>query len=281
MIEINQDKAIEIRKTLLQEFHNMCAQHNLKYSLSFGTMLGAVRHGGMIPWDDDIDLCMPRDDYEKLCNIYADTNCKDRYQFISNHTHPEIKTKIGYFIDYTTVTETAGNMPDYYGIHIDIDPVDVIPADKKLQQRLLAKLKRAHFVVRMKDLHPQTVHGVKRLARQIVQLLFAPISSQKAIERLHKIAASYRHIPEEQREYASCVMDPGNIAFFPYSVTKEYATYTYENNQYQGFKDYDSFLNALYGDYMTPPPKDKQVRLEHKWVHYYIKDNCDEESIKS
>lgn len=66
---------------ILDVIHKICVDNNLKYSLAYGTLLGAVRHGGFIPWDDDLDICMPREDYEKLISLWKDT---DKY-LLQNH----------------------------------------------------------------------------------------------------------------------------------------------------------------------------------------------------
>ena len=82
--ELTLEECIEIRKTLLHEFHRYCEEHKIRYSLGYGTLLGAVRHNGMIPWDDDIDVLVPRIDFERLNELNNRSDCKDRYQFISH-----------------------------------------------------------------------------------------------------------------------------------------------------------------------------------------------------
>ncbi len=276
MTEISQEQAIEIRKTILQEFHTLCEKHNFRYSLAYGTLLGAVRHGGMIPWDDDIDLVMPREDYESLCQLYPTSDCKNRYQFVCNRNHPEIKTKIGYFIDYTTVTETAGKHSDYHGIHVDVYPLDIMPNDAKQREKLLRQRKNLQLLIRLKDLHPNVMHGLQKLVRQAVQLVLSPVSVQKVYERLHAISAQWTNVLEEERKEVCCLVESGAAVVFPYQLTKEYALYSYEGREYPAFRDYDTPLRAWYGDYMQLPPEEKRVRVQNKFVHYYIKDEFNE-----
>ena len=90
MKEISQEEAIVIRKEILSNFHEICERNGIRYSLGFGTLLGAVRHGGMIPWDDDVDVVVLRDDFEKLYSLYSDNNCEDQYQFVCHRNHPNL-----------------------------------------------------------------------------------------------------------------------------------------------------------------------------------------------
>lgn len=271
MKEIFQEQAIKIRKEILQKFHELCEKHNLHYSLAYGTLLGAVRHGGMIPWDDDIDLTMPRQDYEALCKLFPTNDCKERYQFVCNKNHPEIRTKIGYFIDYSTVTETAGCMPEYHGIHIDIYPLDVMPNDPKERKKLLRKREIYQRLILLKDLHPQVMKGMQKWSRYAVQLLLAPISAKKLYEKLHKLSGKWNAMPEAEKKEVCCLVESGKALTFSYDSTKEYALYPYDGCEYLAFKDYDAPLKAWYGEYMQLPPESDRVRPSHKWVRYYKK----------
>ena len=272
MREISQDETIEIRRNLLDVFHHLCQKNGLQYSLGYGTLLGAVRHKGMIPWDDDIDLIMPRADYDKLETLYCNRDCKDRYQFVNHRNHPEIKTKIGYFTDLSTRMEVAGHVKEYHGIHIDIYPVDILPDDPSELAGLLKKRNLLHWLIRAKDVHPEVLKGKQRWIRQFVKVIFSPINQDKVLDQLNSLAKSYAGIPEGRRKTVCCFCESGAPQSFPYSVITEYALYDYDGKQYYGFKDYDAPLTAWYGDYMTPPKEEDRQSPEHKWVRYLYKE---------
>ena len=272
MNEIFEEQCIEIRKTILYAFHQLCEKEKIRYSLGYGTFLGAVRHGGMIPWDDDIDVLVSREDFEKLCSLYRANDCKDRYQFVSHRNHPEIKTKIGYFIDFDTITETAYKTSEYHGIHIDVYPVDVVPNGWLKRKLLFSERWILQKLIRAKDLHPEVTHGKQRFIRRLVLVLCAPFGYDRALDRLHSVSMRYRTMPEEQKKEACILVESGTPVCFPYKVTKTFGTYPYDNHRYWGYKDFDTILKAWYGDYMTPPPADEQRRPEHTFVHFYIKD---------
>ena len=282
MREITQDEAIGIRKSILDAFHALCREHDLRYSLGYGTLLGAVRHKGMIPWDDDVDVVMPRSDYDRLEAMYSASDCTDRYQFVSHRNHPEIKTKIGYFIDFATRMEVAGTVNEYHGVHIDVYPIDVLPPAGIEREKYLKKRRRLHFLIAAKDVHPELFRGRQKWIRQAVKLLFAAADRDKLLDDLNSLAKKYQGMPEEQKQTVCCFCETGSPQCFPYRVIMEYELYDYDGKQYYGFKDYDAPLRSWYGEYMTPPPLSERRRPEHKWVRCVYKDlNADEKAVES
>ena len=272
MIEISQEQAIEIRKELLEDFDRICKANGLNYSLAYGTLLGAVRHGGMIPWDDDIDLIMPREDYERLCGMYMESDCTEKYQFISHHNHPEVKTKIGYYIDFNTITETAGKMNAYHGIHIDIYPLDILPNGCLQKKHLFLNRKLFQFIIKAKNVHPEVLRGKQKLIRMLIKIIFAPISSKYAYAGLHNVSKRYMSLAPNERKNVCCLVESGKPISFPYCVSTKYTMYNYEGKEYPAFSDYDAPLRAWYGEYMTLPPEEQRMRPQHKYVRYYYKD---------
>ena len=269
--ELTTEECIEIRKTLLHEFHNYCEEHGLRYSLGYGTLLGAVRHGGMIPWDDDIDVMVSREDFDRLNELNKRNDCKDRYQFVSHKNHPEIKTKIAYYIDFNTITEIAYKSNEYHGVHIDIYPVDVVPNGKLQQKWIFLKRWFLHQLIRVKDIHPEVMHGAKKAIRIAVLALCSPFNYDKALDQLQMVSKQYMNTPESKRKLVCILVDTGSPHCFPYSIIKEYTQYNYDGNQYWGYKDYDTVLKAWYGDYMTPPPVNERHRAYHMFEHFFSK----------
>jgi len=122
-----------IQLNILLSFHQFCADNGIRYSLAAGTLIGAVRHKGFIPWDDDIDVAMPREDYEKLLQI-ANTEFKHPYFFDSFETSNVPQTFAKLRNSKTTAIENIKSDRNQ-GIFIDIFPVDHLIEDKKLLER--------------------------------------------------------------------------------------------------------------------------------------------------
>ena len=121
-IELDQLKKIELG--ILQEVHNVCIEQGLRYSLAGGTLLGAVRHGGFIPWDDDIDIMMPRPDYNKLIEYCM--NNETPFRLVSTETEKGYGYIFAKAVDQKTfIIEQNGNRGNAdMGVYVDIFPID-------------------------------------------------------------------------------------------------------------------------------------------------------------
>jgi len=142
MKELSLDEIKQISIDLLQDMHEFCIEHNLKYSLGFGTLIGAIRHMGFIPWDDDIDIMMPRPDYEIFCRTYVS---KHGYELVA-------PCKKGCYISYARICEVEKTLvvsPAAWhstpsGVWIDIFPVDGAPDDENLMKSIYQDVKKIY-----------------------------------------------------------------------------------------------------------------------------------------
>lgn len=171
---------------LLNEFARVCGENGLKWFVHAGTMLGAVRHQGFIPWDDDIDIVMPREDYERLCNL-ASTTFSYPYFFQNEETDPYFARAFSRLRNSET-TAIFENERDYrypynQGIFVDIFPLDHIPADPEVRKRFYAELidLNSHAVQWRTMIHfyrPKTGKGLgKRMSYWLKHLYFKYLSN--------------------------------------------------------------------------------------------------------
>lgn len=269
MTEISVSQAIEIRKNILIEFDNFCKKNQIQYSLGYGTLLGAVRHKDIIPWDDDIDIIVSRSEFERMEQIRLSGECEGRYRFLTHRTNPEVKTKIGYFVDTDTVTCLAGE-EQAYGLHIDIFPVDLLPESSFKRKKLLLQRKILHIILKAKGLHPQVHTGKKKWIRRILKTMALPFNEDRAIERLNKISRnSTERNPNSQGAFV--LVEMGDVNTVSPKIFTEYAEYEYGGRFYPGVKDSDVCLKAWYGDYMALPAPEQRVLYVNPNVKYYWK----------
>ena len=248
-------RVVEIE--ILDKFVEVCLKNNIHYSLAYGTLIGAVRHHGFIPWDDDIDILMLRKDYERFIEAWYNENITDYY--IQNY-----KTDITYtnnFMkirkDHTTFIEEKSdrNNKKNRGIFIDIFPLDVVPK---------GKIKRVyHFIICAINLlysRGYTSKSSKLLMIIERALLMLPNSAKVKI----------RLWTEEQKQKwnglrgelcNSSTIEESKI-FFPEDMMDDFTLLDFNGKKYSSMKKYDEFLCQFYGDYMKLPPVEQRI-----WQH--------------
>lgn len=271
-ISDNEIKRIEL--TLLNEFNSFCEKHNLTYYLAYGTLLGAVRHNGFIPWDNDIDVCMPRPDYNKLIELFKknpnsiSSKIELKTPFSKDYQYSYCK-----LIDKTTIVHEV-TMKDKYStsIWIDIFPIDALPNDKNKLKKFVLKMSKSrkyYSYTIEKKFSGKSLIG--KLKFNIVKIIYTPIYfilNQKV--RFDRKCQIYNYTDANN---FSVLFDwfPLESLFDKNLLEIDY--YSFEDNKYPGFKNYDKYLTNLYGDYMKLPPKEEQV--SHEIEAYYVEEQND------
>lgn len=256
----------QIEFNILQTLDNICRKNNIKYYLAYGTALGAVRHKGFIPWDDDIDVVMLRDDYDKFCEL-APREIPDDLFFQTVYSNIEYPFPFAKLRKRNTayVEEGQQQLKIQQGIFIDIFPLDYIPIKKSKQviQRIYAEW----LWVLMARSRGKT--GLKKI---FVNLLNLGCTTDKAY--LDKIVKLEKHIKCADKESAR------KVALMTYGGRAKYAKQyfdisgfdtvymDFEGQQFPVMSGYDDFLKISYGDYMCIPPKEKRVQHQGYYVDY-------------
>lgn len=253
-------------------FANFCEQHQLKYMMLGGTMLGAIRHQGFIPWDDDMDFGMPRQDYETLVTLLQQEKNLP-YQFKNYNLH-NIKT---YFSrlesDRYTLVDKSANTIDERGPWIDIFPIDYIsnPESKSFPLLKLKLLyRRLMFQYSQFDtLVNQNLPGRKGIEKWLIQVgnVIHPERFLNTQHCLNKLDQSLKKMNQKPSNYMINFM--GIYKFnemFKKEIYEDLVLYPFEDIQLKGPKDYHSYLTQLYGDYMQLPPVEEQNKH-----HIYLK----------
>ena len=144
--DINQLRGIQIG--ILDDVHRFCEAHGLTYFLSSGTLIGAVRHKGYIPWDDDIDIYMPRNDYEQFLQTYCDET--GHYRVINPQTEPHYYYTFAKVVDLHTLMVEKETEGYQIGVYMDIFPVDYVSDDPKERELVFKKKKLLYKIRRCK-----------------------------------------------------------------------------------------------------------------------------------
>lgn len=250
---------------ILQFFHNFCEQHNLRYSLYAGSLIGAVRHKGFIPWDDDIDVAMPRKDYMRLIELYKAIGF-GKYKLSSPYTEPDCPITFGkiYETDTLKMSEEVKRKYCRYGADIDIFPFDY--ASESYEERMkLYKKQYALFKIFGGLVGECTKRGsiVKRIER-FLYITFFDIIARVGILKPNKIALKINEnaMAHIQSKVVQTIVFPslgGPKAYSDISDFEERMLVPFENKMFYIPKGYDNLLTHIYGDYMKLPPVEDQV----------------------
>lgn len=250
--KINDQELKKVLEEIMKDFHDFCCANQIEYFVGYGTLLGTIRHKGFIPWDDDLDVIMPRKDYQRLVEIYNKRESPYRLKDVNTDArYPYSFAKI-----YDSRTKLVETLYHEYqmGIYIDVFPLDLWPSDEKV----IRKIDFWNNVSKIKAYRIGKEHGLKKnIALLLLKLFFCGVTLKRALEKKIDLA--------EHSEKDQAFM--GNVCSGFYGEAEKLKAEWLSGSTAMEFEHivvnvpvhYDEILTHIYGDYMTPPPLNKQV----------------------
>ena len=254
MRELTPIELKEVQLKIMDYVDSFCRKNNIQYTLAFGTLLGAERHGGFIPWDDDIDIQLLRPEYEKFTTLWNAKKSEHPYVLVNIESGNNMGYPFGKVYDPSTVT-FVGNV-QRTGVFIDVFPVDYVnnKEDYLHRSKEIDKLIKKRYAC----FNWMKVNNSKMpVYKKIIPFLRKPIKSyeQLAIEisNLAKKVGGKTDI--------ACDMINGRYSkeLMKAAIYEEYNDIKFEDRVYRSVKDTDTYLTKTYGDWRTPPPPEKQI----------------------
>lgn len=265
-MELNKTDQIKHKKILVETmkaFIAFCENNNLKYYACAGTCLGAIRHKGIIPWDDDIDVLMPREDYVKFVALKQKLYNSD-YEIVSEGT-PGYYLPFAKFVNKNTTIVETKDYPFVIGVFVDIFPLDLVD-DSSRAQFVFEKQKsifgRYSMAIRKYKLSVILKLMLRCHVRTFAKVCFYSIfGTRLASKFLNKFFLLEKQMRCHQGD--KCICYSGFYGFDKELCDRAW----FGNGKKVSFEDfsirvpqnYDAYLTHMYGDYMTPPPVEKQV----------------------
>jgi lipopolysaccharide cholinephosphotransferase len=253
--EISVEDLKHILLEILEYVDSFCEKNSINYFLCGGTALGAVRHKGFIPWDDDIDIMIPRPDYDKFIELMS----KDSHTFYKLHSIEIDNSYIYSFAkvcDERTILEENVNRP-LLGIAIDIFPIDGFPNNPIQSDKFIKRIKRINHLFQIKLVRTnKSMPLYKRVTLPVLQCILKLCSARKI---------SFYVITQCRKNDFSKSNYIGNIVWGYYNkektnkkVFEKSIRSLFEGQEFPLMQGYDEYLTNLYGNYMELPPEGKR-----------------------
>ncbi len=249
----------EIQIDILKYIDMICRENHIEYFLIGGSLIGAVRHNGFIPWDDDIDIALTRDNYEKLVNILNQN--KDSEYLLLDHSKQK-----DYFYPFAKLVNTKTVMRENnfksienYGVHVDVFCYTGLPNQARERKKFCKKIKsnqRLIFYHNLKKIPERNI--MKKIIKQIIRYYTNFIGLERILEKNRRLNNQYNI---KESKYA---ISNWPVYLIEHEIQETKNLRGIENHQFENLtveipKNYDMILKTTFGDYMTPPPPEKRV----------------------
>ncbi len=259
---------------ILTDVHEFCQAEGLLYSLAYGTLIGAVRHQGFIPWDDDIDIILPRPDYDRFIATYR----SPRFKLLSSEGKDSYISFSRVYDDRETAIRTSFPFARHYtgGLWIDVFPADGVEDDFEAYrdrfERQTALWRRQYF---LRD--PKAPFSAYRTLRNKCSLLYRKVTRldgmglSSVIGRMNRNASAVEFGSTAHWSQLACPDD----GIGSYQLTEDFKSTVpvpFEGHTFQAMNGYDRVLRNIYGDYMQLPPEEKRVPQQSAILTFYWKD---------
>lgn len=268
MIMTNEElrKVQLIQLSITKEIKRICDKHSIKYILDSGTLLGAVRHGGFIPWDDDMDIGMTRENYNRFLEVAKRELGNDYFlqtwETDANYPMPFAKVRLNGTKYIENVFEKAQM---HQGIYVDIFPYDVWPQKKSKQKKLWRKRLYLQAMIMMKCHYLKFKsdalwkYFLKTIMLTFIKFISLFYSKKRLIERYENMAEKYNQL-ESDNVYEQTVNFKFGYWVLPKTCLEKSIELQFEDESFKCPANYDEYLSTVYGDYMKLPSEEKRAK---------------------
>lgn len=248
-MELSFDEIKQIELDMFICFDRICRENNIKYSIAYGTLIGAIRHKGFIPWDDDIDIIMARDEYEKFLSVWEDGKYKlftlkkgcDFWPLLSRISDPRTHLEPPKICDH--------------GVWVAVIPYDKVPDDERTFIKHMNKVTFYMKLLRLKQSKKIRISSLKTLGVVILKIALKPFSAYVIGKHVEKIKTKYKNVECKRVK----PWDNESKMLVNADVFDEYVDVEFEGMKAMATAKYDYILRFEYGDYMQLPPIEQRI----------------------
>ncbi len=272
MREVKIDEIHSITLNLMDRLHDICEENGIRYFISYGTLIGAIRHKGFIPWDDDFDVFMFRNDYDKFIHVVEEKK-DSRYRIVTRANTENYHYGIARYCDTKYRYHTELDVKQYdLGAFIDVYPMDACGETEEETERVHQKIKKlnAQYMVYCNK------NSLTSKARTLIRIpyhYFLHIKYGKKFPQLIDVMERdlVTQTFDEHSKKVGIYWETRDFRYFEREWFAERIMWPFEDREYWIPKEYDKILTLQYGDYMTLPPENERV-ASHSYTLYEIDD---------
>lgn len=272
MKELTQEELRKIQLAQLEYVDKICRENKIEYTLAGGSLIGAIRHGGYIPWDDDIDIELTRSNYDKLMEILM-KDLPEKYSLIYYKVHEVYLPFAKLYDNRTAYTSKIDTLNRGTGVFLDIFPMDILPDDPSERELFKAEFQKLSLALNVSTTHGLDYASASKwyyfLGKAVLWLPTHLKNSGKyriLAENLDQLMSKYQNTENHELMYLKTGY---KNAIFPKEIWEEYEDVKFENLVARKLVNHDAYLTQQYGDYMTLPPENE--RENHSYYHWYWK----------
>lgn len=260
---------------IAKEIDKVCRENGINYSLAYGSLIGAVRHGAFVPWDDDIDIVMPRPDYEKFKKVFK----SDKYLFLDSSLSEDCYIAFGRVCDIIS-TEDKSLCPWHgksikTGVFVDVFPLDAAPEKEEDFTAQYEELNRMYnYMVRVRQSKADacdafSLHSYLRILRHKLRDLKINADAPSLMRKFMQLMTTDDYGTDPYLAQKGCANDPRFR--FRLSDLKDTMPMKFEDTELMVPVNYKRVLTRLFGDYMQLPPEKERKPAQHRSFRYYWK----------
>lgn len=254
---ITDDNIKEIELSILKYIDLQCKKYNLRYYLGYGTLLGAVRHQGFIPWDDDIDIWMPREDYDKFISLENSLE-NSKFKILSPLNNSDYYYGFAKLVSRNTEPQEIGFLPiKDYGVYVDIFPLDNIATEHPFLHFIAKYIIMARIASCNIKPWLNLTHKKKAILFRFIGIIGTLLGFRRTAKLTDKIAKIDKG--KTNKRVGVFVESIGEHNIFATEYFASTIQLKFEGIYFNAPKEYRKCLTQLYGDYMQLPPENRRI----------------------
>ena len=269
MQELTLKELQQVSLEILTDIHNFCVSNHINYSIAYGSLIGAIRHKGFIPWDDDVDIVMPRPDYERFCNTYTST----KFDLIYYGNDKPALAGFARIVDCKKTVfkaERPWTKKDS-GVWIDLFPIDGAEDDiLKYAKRYHRMKKICSIAYKFRRQNHNISHkdSILSIAKTIIARAISLNGYIPSLMIKHLVELEKKVDFNNSKYFGQCsCLDDGPIQFCKDDFNS-YVKVKFENTHFFAMTGYENHLKQLYGDFMKLPPIEQRKPKQY-WIKFY------------